>query len=84
MHVCVVGAGPAGFYTAKSLLRQHPTVRVDIVEKLPAPHGLVRYGVAPDHHPTKAVTNDFDDIGSNERVQVSMGLGNHDADAEHE
>jgi NADPH-dependent glutamate synthase beta subunit-like oxidoreductase len=57
--VCVVGAGPAGnllkspltpgFYTALALLQSNKKVRVDIVEALPTPFGLVRSGVAPDH-----------------------------------
>ena len=48
-RVCVVGTGPAGFYFARYLLREHPTVCVDLVDALPNPYGLVRTGVAPDH-----------------------------------
>jgi hypothetical protein len=59
-RVCVVGTGPAGFYFARYLLREHPTVRVDLIDALPHPFGLVRTGVAPDHPEVKSVENDFD------------------------
>jgi ferredoxin/flavodoxin---NADP+ reductase len=55
----VVGAGPAGFYAAAALLRRSPSARIDIIEALPVPFGLVRYGVAPDHPATKAFTSVF-------------------------
>lgn len=49
LRVAVVGAGPSGFYASEALLKSGQTVRVDMIERLPAPYGLVRYGVAPDH-----------------------------------
>lgn len=49
LRVAVVGSGPSGFYAAEALLRSELNVRVDIIERLPAPYGLVRNGVAPDH-----------------------------------
>uniref|UniRef100_A0AAY3ZZ23 NADPH:adrenodoxin oxidoreductase, mitochondrial n=1 Tax=Denticeps clupeoides TaxID=299321 RepID=A0AAY3ZZ23_9TELE len=52
--VCVVGGGPAGFYTAQSLLKGSPHIQVDIYERLPVPFGLVRFGVAPDHPEVKS------------------------------
>ncbi|XP_032097653.1 NADPH:adrenodoxin oxidoreductase, mitochondrial isoform X3 [Sapajus apella] len=52
-QICVVGSGPAGFYTAQHLLKQHPQAHVDIYEKQPVPFGLVRFGVAPDHPEVK-------------------------------
>jgi ferredoxin/flavodoxin---NADP+ reductase len=55
----VVGAGPAGFYAAAALLRRSPSACVDMIEALPVPFGLVRYGVAPDHPATKAFTSVF-------------------------
>jgi ferredoxin/flavodoxin---NADP+ reductase len=48
-RIVVVGAGPAGIYVADELMKRDPTVRVDILERQPAPFGLIRYGVAPDH-----------------------------------
>jgi len=62
-HVAVVGAGPAGFYTSKYLMKQasasDTSLRVDMFERLPTPFGLVRFGVAPDHPEVKNVINDF-------------------------
>ncbi|KAJ1486510.1 hypothetical protein T484DRAFT_1591021, partial [Baffinella frigidus] len=62
LRVAVVGSGPGGFYTARTLLKKHPGVEVDVVEMLPVPFGLVRYGVAPDHADTKNVTAEFQGI----------------------
>lgn len=67
-HVAVIGAGPAGFFAAEALLK-HPNVRVDLFERLPAPYGLVRYGVAPDHQKIKSVEAGFAKVGSNPRVR---------------
>jgi NADPH-dependent glutamate synthase beta subunit-like oxidoreductase len=47
--VCIVGAGPAGYYAADVLIRSGANVQIDFVERLPSPFGLLRYGVAPDH-----------------------------------
>ncbi|XP_072312108.1 NADPH:adrenodoxin oxidoreductase, mitochondrial [Eucyclogobius newberryi] len=58
-QVCVVGSGPAGFYTAQHLIKVRPDVQVDIYERLPVPFGLVRFGVAPDHPEVKNVINTF-------------------------
>jgi ferredoxin--NADP+ reductase len=50
LRVAVIGSGPAGFYTAQHLLQTPDlTAGIDMFERLPAPFGLVRYGVAPDH-----------------------------------
>ena len=48
-HVAVVGSGPSGFYASEALLKSGHAIHVDLIERLPAPFGLVRYGVAPDH-----------------------------------
>jgi len=65
MRVAIVGAGPAGFFLAERLLaRAEPAVGVDLLERLPAPHGLVRFGVAPDHEKIKSVTRSFDAVAS--------------------
>ena len=61
LRVAIVGAGPAGFYAAGHLFKQDDlTVEVDLYDKLPTPHGLVRVGVAPDHQKIKNVTRVFD------------------------
>jgi ferredoxin/flavodoxin---NADP+ reductase len=62
MHVAVVGSGPAGIYRVDDLVRRADLdVAVDILEQLPLLYGLVRYDVAPDHPPIKAI------IGSSQR-----------------
>ncbi|XP_010156844.1 PREDICTED: NADPH:adrenodoxin oxidoreductase, mitochondrial [Eurypyga helias] len=66
-RVCVVGSGPAGFYTAQHILKHHGGARVDIYEKLPVPFGLVRFGVAPDHPEVKNVINTFTQTARSER-----------------
>jgi ferredoxin--NADP+ reductase len=61
LRVAVIGAGPAGFYTAEHLFRQAGLdVEVDLFDRLPTPYGLVRFGVAPDHQKIKNVTATFD------------------------
>lgn len=54
-RVAVIGSGPSGLYTAEALLAGDPAVHVDVIDRLPAPYGLVRYGVAPDHVKMKSV-----------------------------
>ena len=66
---CIVGSGPAGMYAADRLLAHYgDAARVDVLERLPTPFGLVRSGVAPDHAGTKSVTNRFDGILADPRV----------------
>jgi ferredoxin--NADP+ reductase len=57
-RVAIIGAGPAGFYTADQLLRQD--FEVDLYDALPTPFGLVRSGVAPDHPKIKSVTRMYE------------------------
>lgn len=59
LRVAIIGAGPSGFYAADALLRSDK-VRVDMVDRLPVPFGLVRYGVAPDHAKIKNVTKVYE------------------------
>ncbi|MET0451891.1 MAG: FAD-dependent oxidoreductase [Mycobacterium sp.] len=55
IRVAVVGAGPAGIYAADTLTNDYEGARVDLFDRLPAPYGLVRYGVAPDHPRIKEI-----------------------------
>src|SRR6478672_4347658 len=61
LSVAVVGSGPAGLYAAEALVKQAAAlpvpvpVRVDVIDRLPTPYGLVRYGVAPDHKSIKSI-----------------------------
>ena len=57
--IAIVGAGPSGCFLAQALLNARPELEVDIIDKLPVPYGLVRYGVAADHQGTKAVMRQF-------------------------
>jgi ferredoxin/flavodoxin---NADP+ reductase len=54
VRVAVIGSGPAGLYAAEELCR-HGGVSVDILDRLPCPYGLLRYGVAPDHLKMKSM-----------------------------
>jgi ferredoxin--NADP+ reductase len=62
LNVAVVGSGPAGLYTAEALVKHSAAlpdpvrVRVDVLDRLPTPYGLVRYGVAPDHKSIKSIS----------------------------
>ncbi|MGA8846037.1 MAG: FAD-dependent oxidoreductase [Nocardioides sp.] len=72
-RVAIVGAGPAGIYAADFLTQEHPGIRVDLLERLPAPYGLVRYGVAPDHPRIKAIVKALRRVLSRDRIRF---LGN--------
>ncbi|GMA90377.1 FAD-dependent oxidoreductase [Homoserinibacter gongjuensis] len=64
LRLAIVGAGPAGIYAADILLKYERSfdVSIDLFEQLPAPYGLVRYGVAPDHPRIKGVIGALRDI----------------------
>jgi ferredoxin--NADP+ reductase len=63
LRVAVIGSGPSGMYAADALLGQSETpVSVDIIDKLPTPFGLVRYGVAPDHLSIRSVRDTLDKV----------------------
>lgn len=55
LRVAIVGAGPAGIYASDILSKSGVEVSIDLFERLPAPFGLVRYGVAPDHPRIKQI-----------------------------
>ncbi|WP_009475984.1 FAD-dependent oxidoreductase [Rhodococcus sp. JVH1] len=75
LRVAIVGAGPAGFYTADTLVREKGTgVHVELIDRLPTPYGLVRAGVAPDHQHIKAVTRVFDKIAASPSVCFHGGV----------
>lgn len=72
-RVAVVGAGPAGLYAADELLK-HPELSVDVFDRLPTPHGLLRAGVAPDHGQTKQAGELFGAIESQPRFRYFLGV----------
>lgn len=75
-HIAVVGSGPSGVYTAQGLVRQDrvPDIRVDVLDRLPCPYGLVRYGVAPDHEKIKSLQNNLRTVLEDERVRFLGGV----------
>ncbi|MGH1418890.1 MAG: FAD-dependent oxidoreductase [Hyphomicrobiaceae bacterium] len=73
VHVAIVGSGPSGFYAAEALLRSDLDVRVNMIERLPTPYGLVRSGVAPDHPKLKQSILVYDKVARHEKFNF---LGN--------
>jgi len=73
LRVAVIGAGPAGIYAADILTKEHPEASVDVIERLPAPYGLVRYGVAPDHPRIKEIIKALRRVLSRDNIRF---LGN--------
>ncbi len=57
--VAIVGSGPGGMYVAQALLEKAPGCKIDIIDRLPSPFGLIRGGVAPDHQNTKRVDKKY-------------------------
>ncbi|RZB19933.1 NADP oxidoreductase [Streptomyces sp. F001] len=74
LRVAVVGSGPSGVYSAQSLVQLDPTVFVDVLDRLPCPYGLVRYGVAPDHEKIKSLQNNLRTVLEHERVRFLGGV----------
>ncbi len=73
LSVAIIGAGPAGYYTAEALTSGDQDVRVDIIDRLPTPFGLIRAGVAPDHQSIKNVSRRYE--ATNQRDDVRF-VGN--------
>src|SRR6516225_2569887 len=80
LHVAVVGSGPAGLYTAEALVKQAAAldpprqVSVDVLDRLPTPYGLVRYGVAPDHPSIKSIAEYLRGVLEHEHVRFLGGV----------
>jgi len=69
-HIAVIGSGPAGYYTAEACQKQFgDAVRVDIIDRLPVPFGLIRTGVAPDHQSIKAVSRRYEQVALSDNVR---------------
>src|SRR3546814_9638107 len=69
-HVAVIGSGPAGYYTAEACQKAFgDEVRIDIIDRLPVPYGLIRFGVAPDHQSIKAVSRRYEAVALTDNVR---------------
>ena len=68
ISVAIIGSGPAGFYTADALLKCGEACKIDIIERLPTPYGLIRGGVAPDHQTTKRVARKYEKTALADKV----------------
>jgi len=69
-HVAVIGSGPAGYYTAEALLKAFgDQVCVDVIDRLPVPYGLIRFGVAPDHQSIKAVYRRYEKVALTDNIR---------------
>ncbi len=65
LRVAVVGSGPSAFYAVEALFQVGGLrVRVDMIDRLPAPYGLVRGGVAPDHQKIKTVVRVYEKVAA--------------------
>jgi ferredoxin/flavodoxin---NADP+ reductase len=78
--VAIVGAGPAGYFTAQALQNSQTddlSFQIDMIERLPTPWGLVRSGVAPDHPKIKTVAKVFEKIAKepNFRLFANVEVG---------
>ncbi|MBJ6637613.1 FAD-dependent oxidoreductase [Streptomyces sp. DHE7-1] len=74
LRVAVVGSGPSGCYTAQNLVQLDPEVHVDVLDRLPCPYGLVRYGVAPDHEKIKSLQGSLRAVLEHDRVRFLGGV----------
>lgn len=69
-HIAIIGSGPAGYYSAEAVQKKFgEDVRVDIIDRLPVPFGLIRFGVAPDHQSIKAVSGRYEKVALSENVR---------------
>jgi ferredoxin--NADP+ reductase len=80
LEIAVVGSGPAGLYTAEALIKQAAAleapqpIRVDVLDRLPTPYGLVRYGVAPDHKSIKSIAEYLRGVLEHDGVSFLGGI----------
>jgi NADPH-dependent glutamate synthase beta subunit-like oxidoreductase len=78
-HIAIIGSGPAGYYTAEAAQKAFgEDVRIDILDRLPVPFGLIRFGVAPDHQSIKAVSRRYEATALSDNVRfvgnVTVGV----------
>src|SRR5882757_9462812 len=77
-HVAVIGSGPAGYYSAEALQKLYgDEIRIDMIDRMPVPYGLIRFGVAPDHQSIKAVSRRYEKVALSDNVRFvgNVGIG---------
>ena len=71
LRVAVIGAGPAGIYASDLLIRnEEHDIHVDLFEQMPAPFGLIRYGVAPDHPRIKGIVKSLHNVLDKDKLRL--------------
>ena len=71
LRVAVIGAGPAGIYASDLLIRnEEHDIHVDLFEQMPAPFGLIRYGVAPDHPRIKGIVKSLHNVLDKDNLRL--------------
>ena len=73
LRVAVIGSGPAGIYASDALMKSGKDVSIDLYEKMAAPFGLIRYGVAPDHPRIKGIIKALHKVMDKPQIRL---LGN--------
>ncbi len=69
-HVAIIGSGPAGYYSAEALQKKYgDDVRIDMIDRMPVPYGLIRFGVAPDHQSIKGVYKRYEKVALSDNVR---------------
>ena len=79
LRIAVVGAGPAGIYASDILVKSDIDVEIDLYERMPAPFGLIRYGVAPDHPRIKGIVKSLHRVLDQEHIEL---IGNVEVGAD--
>lgn len=75
LRVAVVGAGPAGIYASDLLVRnEEHEIHVDLFEQMPAPFGLIRYGVAPDHPRIKGIVKSLHNVLDKPNIRLLANI----------
>jgi NADPH-dependent glutamate synthase beta subunit-like oxidoreductase len=71
-HIAVIGSGPAGYYSAEALQKAYgDEVRIDMIDRMPVPYGLIRFGVAPDHQSIKGVYKRYEKVALSDNVRFA-------------
>ena len=79
--IAIIGSGPAGCFSAQALRRPFPGAHLPVFDRLPAPYGLVRSGVAADHQGTKSVARQFECLFVRDGVHFHGGVEIADQEA---